>query len=83
MSGCKVERKCRIERGSLNMATGETELAKVTEWSVGPCGVPLFGEDAKGRGVCSSCLGGWTHAHNFPTDAGKATIAAAWKALNS
>jgi hypothetical protein len=74
---CEVERTFKVTHGKINMGTGAYTQGR-SEIVTEPCNVPLFdteGEDCD-LGVCSSCRRQWTHPDNYPTDKGKALIAA-------
>jgi len=70
---CTVVRRKLVTRGTLNIATGVSEMGD-GEWVTEPCNVPLFGDEERKIGVCRSCASGWTHEHNYPiTEAEKIT----------
>ncbi len=68
-SECRVERRCLVSHGSLNMVTGDFQEGK-KEWESGPCRGPLFEADTREIGICRSCLRGWVHPGNYPTEVG-------------
>jgi len=74
MGCCPVERRKLVRHETLDLATGASKPVS-EEWATEACNIPLFGDRA--RGICSGCASGWTHEHNYPTDNGKAAIAAA------
>jgi hypothetical protein len=82
MNHCRVERDCLITHGSLNMATGETTTDH-SERVVRSCGSPLFNETFSAIGCCKSCLEGWTHPNNFPTERGLQQIEQALEVLTA
>lgn len=62
---CKIIRKKLITKGVLT-PSGIVEYKDNKEWRVEECGIPLFSNDVEE--VCSSCLKGWTHEHNYMLD---------------
>jgi hypothetical protein len=57
-----------VRHQTMNLATGAiiTVTEGKSEWRTEPCGVPLFGDEAKRLGVCASCREGWTDPENRP-----------------
>ena len=66
---CTVERTKVIRSYALNLASGEKTFRAETTANE-TCGTPLFGDVETVRGVCNSCLDGYTYAENFPTERG-------------
>lgn len=76
MDLCQVETRKVIEHYTINMYTGE-KIHRLTSIDIEPCGTPLFGDAERKRGVCQSCLDGWTAEGNEPTNRGIKQIQAA------
>jgi hypothetical protein len=74
-SSCTIERRWLSRREVLNLGTGVSAPLD-EEWVTGPCDAPLFGDEGRQLGACSSCAKGWTHEHNAPTEKGLAQLAA-------
>jgi hypothetical protein len=62
---CQQMRRFVRKHGTLNMATGESQMTS-QEWVTEKCNAPLFGDESKTRGTCRSCFNGWTHPENYP-----------------
>jgi hypothetical protein len=62
-SFCSQMRRKLVRSGTLNLATGKTDLPN-EEWRDEPCGTPLFTDGERQSGICKSCAGGWTHPEN-------------------
>jgi hypothetical protein len=75
---CMVERCILVKTGHLSLEGGNV-VAKYTneDYKIRPHNVPLFTDREQRSGVCNSCLHGWTHPDNAPTEKGHAQIAAA------
>lgn len=77
-------RNCQVERCILRRS-GHAFLDGTIKWEnedykTQPHDVPLFTDREQRSGVCNSCLHGWTHPDNSPTEKGHAQIAAAREA---
>lgn len=62
---CQQMRRFVVKSGTLNMATGESQMTSQA-WETRNCAAPLFSDEEKVRGTCRSCFGGWTHPENYP-----------------
>jgi hypothetical protein len=77
MVDCKIERRILVTHSKLDLQTGDSSVER-QEWVTRECGTPLF-SDAR---ACKSCLSGWTHEHNYPTETGLAQIIVALPAVD-
>jgi hypothetical protein len=64
---CTVQRTVLVTHGTFNLNTGEHRKGE-QEWKTGPCNTPLFGEESRKTGVCSSCKKGWSVPNNYFAD---------------
>ena len=62
---CKIIRRKLVTLGTMGF-NGEPMKVKGKEWREEECGTPIFGGGQ--QRVCSSCLKGWTHEHNYMLD---------------
>lgn len=81
MDDCKIERRILVTHGTLDLATGASNIER-RELETRACGTPLFSEQERAVGACKSCLSGWTHKHNYPTETGHAQIIVALPAVD-
>lgn len=58
---CKITRRKLVKFGTITMGGDYKEEGQ--EWRIEECGMSIFGSGQKE--VCSSCLKGWTHEHNY------------------
>ena len=72
---CNVERRVLVTHGTVTWGTGEYTPGERI-WETRLCGTTLFGRDG-GTGICPSCMRGWTHPENYPTEKGREAIRAA------
>ena len=64
---CTRVRRMLIKHGTLPL-NGDAVTMTHQEWVTKPCGVPLFGDEARASGLCRGCASGWTHPENYPVD---------------
>jgi len=70
VSFCKIERRIVERKGTLDMQSGKLDVPETGEQVTRPCGSPLFGDVERKLGVCQSCLKGFIHPENEPTELG-------------
>ena len=63
LSSCPVMRRKLVTHAKWNLTTGKKTLVK-KEWTIEPCGTPLFGNN-QAIGECKGCHDGWHHKHNY------------------
>lgn len=64
---CTVVRTVFRTYGTLNIETG-AKIEDRKAWETEPCGTPLFSDEERAKGVCSSCAKGWNHPENYRAD---------------
>lgn len=69
MNDCKVMRRMRIQHGTVNLITGESEITR-EEIVERECGSPLWSVEERRRRVCKSCAQLWEVEGSRITPAG-------------